>query len=511
MKDSNSDREDERRILQLVEGALDEPASSRSAWLDRECPPHLRDRVERMAAAADDVEEDPAVAVTALADGAAQILAEHSESDTEEDDVLPEGHVIKDRFVIDTLLGRGGMGMVYKARDLRKEETQDRDPWVAIKVLGPALRSNQLMVMALQREARKAQSLAHPNIATVYDFDRDGELVYMTMELLRGASLEEFLQSHPNGVPREQARSMIRGLCLGLAYAHNKQIIHSDFKPGNIFVTEDGSVKVLDFGIARAAPVGTLDEHAETTQFDAGTLGALTPTYAALEMFEGTQPHPSDDVYALAIVSYQLLTGRHPFGYQSAREASDKRLHANPIPGLKRSEWRAIERGLELRREDRTQHAADFLRDYEGMPRVRMAARLLGVALLATLLYAGYQEVTQRLAARPSVPFAALDAEVRSEFTTLMADAQRFESFGDYTAALTYYQRAYALHPRNPDVVAAIETLFEKLYELGREHSDPQRWESIAANVATFRQIDDHLRTNPVLQHIATQTATHLN
>ena len=111
------------------------------------------------------------------------------------------------------------------------------------------------MIIAMQREARKAQTLAHPNISTVYDFDRDGQIIFMTMELLKGDPLDAFIKKNPNGIPREQAFGIVRGLCLGLAYAHNKNIIHSDFKPGNVFLTDDNRVKILDFGIARAALV----------------------------------------------------------------------------------------------------------------------------------------------------------------------------------------------------------------------------------------------------------------
>jgi serine/threonine protein kinase len=107
------------------------------------------------------------------------------------------GSVINDRFVIEGILGRGGMGVVYRARDLRKEETGDRDPFVALKVLSDEFRRDPRMVIALQRESRKAQTLAHPNIATVYDFDRDGDIVYLTMEELDGQPLNDVIREHP--------------------------------------------------------------------------------------------------------------------------------------------------------------------------------------------------------------------------------------------------------------------------------------------------------------------------
>jgi serine/threonine protein kinase len=164
---------------------------------------------------------------------------------------LGPGSIIKDRFVIESQIGHGGMGVVYRARDLRKEETRDRDPYVALKVLSDQFRRDQRMVIALQREARKAQTLAHPNITTVYDFDRDDATVFITMEVLEGDPLNRVIESNPEGLSRPRALTIIRGLCLGLAYAHNKSIVHSDFKPGNVFLTDDNRTKILDFGIAR--------------------------------------------------------------------------------------------------------------------------------------------------------------------------------------------------------------------------------------------------------------------
>ncbi len=493
---------EERQLLQLVEAALDMDTAPGREWLDANCPQNLRERAVRMFDEASAVEEGNA-AVTMLAAAAAAV----TDPGHSEDIALAPGSVIKDRFVIEAPLGEGGMGIVYRARDLRKEETRDKDPWVALKVLGPRFRQNQMMVVALQREARKAQTLAHPNIGTVYDFDRDGELVYLTMELQRGETLDAFIARHPHGVSRDVAGPIVRGLCLGLAYAHNKGIIHSDFKPGNVFVTEDGGVKILDFGIARAAPVVSVDDADMATQFDPSELGALTPAYAALEMFEGATPHPADDVYALAIVSYQLHTGRHPFDQRSARQAAEQKLTPAPLRRIPSREALAVAHGLELARSERTQHAAEFLREYEGMPRVRLAAGALAIALAGAVAYVGYQEFDQYLAERPAIPFAELPAASRDQFRQLLDDGSRFESFGDYTAALDHYHRAYQLHPRNPAATGALERLFERLFELSVAAQSHRQWQALAGNLDAVRETDEYLRNNAVLQDIADRVA----
>ncbi|MEE3189355.1 MAG: protein kinase, partial [Pseudomonadota bacterium] len=137
--------------------------------------------------------------------------------------------VIKGRFELVSMLGAGGMGAVYKALDRRKVEASDSDPYVAVKLLNDDFRQHPDAFISLQRESRKSQTLAHPNIVTVYDFDRDRDTVFMTMEFLEGAPLDELLREHPNGLPPEQAESALRDISNALIYAHSHNIIHSDF------------------------------------------------------------------------------------------------------------------------------------------------------------------------------------------------------------------------------------------------------------------------------------------
>lgn len=414
------------------------------------------------------------------------------------DQDLRVGSVVNDRFVIAGILGRGGMGVVYRARDLRKEETGDRDPFVALKVLSDEYRRDPRMVVALQRESRKAQTLAHPNIATVYDFDRDGDIVYLTMEELDGQPLNELIREHPLGLPKAEALSIVRGLSLGLAYAHNKNIIHSDFKPGNAFFTSSKQVKILDFGIARAAPLERF-EASEQTRFDAGEIGALTPSYAACEMFEGREPHPADDVYALAIVAYQLFSGRHPFDSVAAPQARQQGLEPKPVKGLGRREWRAIRRGLAFDREDRSQHAAEFLADLEGPSRVKMvgaAAVALGVLFAA---YFGYVQVREAQRALPDIPFEQLTPESQALVTQALDEGATLVRFGDEGSALMLYRDAYTVHPRNPEVVAALETLLTDLAARAIERRDPAELERLEENLAQVMAIDDFLGNRPAL------------
>lgn len=305
------------------------------------------------------------------------------------------GMTIKNRFVLESVVGRGGMGVVFKARDLRKEEAQDRNPYVAVKVLNEEFKHHPDSLKALQRESRKAQNLAHPNIVNVFDFDRDGATVYMTMEYLDGEPLDQLIKRQwPQGMPLKDALTIIEGMCRALAYAHQKGVVHSDFKPGNVFLTRGGTVKVFDFGIAQAVKHVGVDA-GEQTLFDASSLGALTPSYASVEMLEGADPDPRDDIYALACVSYQLFTGRHPFDKLPATDARAKKLAPRPVSGLKRRQWRALLQGLAFDRGDRSPNVEAFLAGFHAGRRSRTvliggAAVVLVAGVLIAILLPGY-------------------------------------------------------------------------------------------------------------------------
>ena len=300
---------------------------------------------------------------------------------------LTTGSVIKKRFVLAELIGRGGMGTVYRARDLRKVEAQDRNPYVAIKVLNEDFKQHPGALQALQREARKSQKLAHPNIVTVFDFDRDGANVYMVMELLEGEPLDRLIKRKKDeGLGAKDAVAVTRGICRALQYAHEQGITHADFKPANAFLTASGGIKVLDFGIARAANVKDRPDANGATRFDPGTLGALTPTYAGCEVIEGQAPDPSDDIYAIACVTYELITGSHPFNRLSASQAEKAHMTPDRPPGLSARQWRALRRALSFRRAGRPKSAGelmDELQPFNGTPAVYAAMGMVGLVALA--------------------------------------------------------------------------------------------------------------------------------
>ena len=352
--------------------------------------------------------------------------------------VLPvgPGSVIKDRFLLKEQIGSGGMGVVFSAIDQRKTEAMDPNPMVAIKILGPDFARHPQALMSLQRESRKAQELAHPNIITVFDFDRDGDIVFMTMELLQGRSLDSFIREvRGTGVAKDIAMPIIRGIAEGLAYAHRKGIVHSDLKPANIFLCKDNSPKLLDFGIARAVPEST---RFAKDVFDAGTLGAYTLPYATEEMVAGVDPHPADDLYALGIMATELLSGQHPFKRLCAVDARKQGLKATPIQGLSRDEWQTIERCLSFDRTDRPKDASEFLRllggpaaQATGASRSRTglyAAAAVLLAAVVTFAYSGFRSADT--ASSGGAKFAATSSSSSSNLAREIPNAGKIEHVG---------------------------------------------------------------------------------
>lgn len=393
-------------------------------------------------------------------------------------DDLDVGSVLKDRFYLTAVVAAGGMGVVYKARDRRKEEALDQDPFVATKVLTGDFKSHPDALKALQREAKKAQQLAHPNVVTVYDFDRDGEIVFMTMEYLEGQPLQSIVKRvRGRGMALKEALPLIEGTILGLAYAHQRGIVHSDVKPGNIFVTHEDGVKVLDFGIARAAK-GPNQKQPEDTAFDAGSLNALTPAYASPEMFARNDPDPRDDIYAVACIAYELLAGRHPFGRRPADEARERGLRPEPIKGLSPRQWRALRKSLSLDRASRTADIMELLDGLRGKRRLVMAVAAVGVLASAGGSAAvWYWYDTQLGLLEPEnlpEPKPITDPEVAAQVDRLLNAAEVHQMVGRYvepsgSSAYDAYRKVLELQPHNRDALAGLEAIAEHYADRARE------------------------------------------
>jgi DNA-binding NarL/FixJ family response regulator/tRNA A-37 threonylcarbamoyl transferase component Bud32 len=223
--------------------------------------------------------------------------------------------VIGDRYSVDGVLGRGGMGIVYKGTHLLMERP------VAIKMLHPEYASDELVCRRFQTEAKSLSLLSHPNLVAVYDFGiTAGNEPFMVMDYHKGLGLEDILDNH-EPMTTQQAIDIFCQVCDALTAVHNRDIIHRDIKPSNIVISEDGNVKLVDFGIAKS-----VDANAMNLTMAGEVVG--TPKYMSPEQCMGLALDQRSDIYALGCVMYEVFTGRAPFSadsfYEMVRQHVDK-------------------------------------------------------------------------------------------------------------------------------------------------------------------------------------------
>ena len=258
---------------------------------------------------------------------------------------IPE--VLGGRYRIERLLGAGGMGTVYRARDLLQEQFGDPDPYVALKILGEAFAESPDASALLFSEYALTRQLRHPNVLRMYSFNVDSahQRVFVVMELLSGPTLDLLLCERPLGLPWAELREIALPLLDALAHAHGRGVLHGDIKPSNVLLSDDG-VRLFDFGLGQAE-AGTLTGLAHVSR---NRFNAWTPGYAAPEILEGKPLTRAADVYALGCLLYELASGKHPYNRMLSTEARDQqsRLKLMPPPKLPRHLWPVLRTALEF-------------------------------------------------------------------------------------------------------------------------------------------------------------------
>lgn len=288
---------------------------------------------------------------------------------------LPD--VLAGRYRIERLLGAGGMGAVYRARDLLSEQFGDPDPYIALKILSEEFAESPDASALLYSEFALARRLRHDNVLRFHTFevDTDCQRAFITMELMRGLTLDKLLCERPTGLPWKELRDIALPLLDALAYAHARGVLHGDMKPSNVMLSEEG-VRLFDFGLGQAEE-GILPglPHLSRSRFN-----AWTPGYAAPELLEGQPLTASADVYGVACVLYELAGGKHPFRRLPSTQARDERLERelHAPKNLPKHCWPALRNALTFNAADRTVSAAQ-LRDAMGatsswLQRLRLTA-----------------------------------------------------------------------------------------------------------------------------------------
>ncbi len=271
-------------------------------------------------------------------------------------DPFGAGATLRDRYLIEDVIGHGGCAVIYRARDLRCETAECDGAHLSIKALRPELRGSQPAIARLKREFRCLRLLSHPNVVRVFDLDCHEGHWFEVMELLDGESLATLLHRR-NGsrLPDGEALGILAACAEALACAHGHGVVHGDVKPDNIFLLRSGGLRLLDFG---ALSETTRDEELAGVN---GEPVLATPAYASPQLLSGLQPEPRDDVFSLACIAFELLAGEHPFARIDARTAVARGLLPVTVAELGSARTATLATGLAARREDRPPGARELV------------------------------------------------------------------------------------------------------------------------------------------------------
>ena len=230
---------------------------------------------------------------------------------------MKESRLLNNRYLILEQLGKGGMAIVYRARDTMLERS------VAVKVLRESYSRDPAFLERFRQEAKAAANLSHPNIVTVHDFGLDSGQLFIVMEYVPGTDLKTLIKQRGRFTPEEAVPLLIQA-CAGIGYAHRAGLVHCDVKPQNMLVTPDMRLKVTDFGIARALSTIHPQEQSDVIWG--------SPQYFSPEQASGAAPSPASDVYSLGVIMYEMLTGSLPFHADTAAELAHLHIEAQPVP-----------------------------------------------------------------------------------------------------------------------------------------------------------------------------------
>ena len=266
------------------------------------------------------------------------------------------------KYEIKMLIGRGAMAEVYRAHNpVLKND-------VAIKVMNPGIMDNEEAAARFRREAQAAARLSHPNVMRVFDFDIEGNIYYMVMELLEGHTLRDTIREYPEGMPTEKAKPIFQQLAEAVDYAHQQGIIHRDIKPTNIMIVDE-RVVLTDFGLARIS---------DQAQLTATGSSAGTPAYMSPEQASGATITTLSDIYSMGITLYEMVTGNPPFLGDTFASILVQQIQAYPqmpseiVADLDPVMEAVIMRSLSKKPEDRYATAAamskDLEQDFDALP-----------------------------------------------------------------------------------------------------------------------------------------------
>jgi len=271
---------------------------------------------------------------------------------------LKPGFIIEN-FKIISMLGEGGMGIVYKALDLKLER------YVALKVLNPQANLNPQFTERFKREAKNQAKLNHPNLVTVYGFTDQQKLLGIVMEFVEGETLEKYIERRGR-LDYNDAMTILEHILAGVGYAHSKGFIHRDIKPSNVIISREGIVKIMDFGISKSL----FEKSITRTGTKIGTLLYMSP-----EQLKAEEPARQSDIYSIGVTFYEMIAGKPPFNYTTEYEIMEGHIKKTPpkittfLPGVPSDIDKIIAKALEKNIYKRYSSCEEFLADIQSLMR----------------------------------------------------------------------------------------------------------------------------------------------
>jgi hypothetical protein len=298
-----------KKIESLFESALERDPAERAAFLDRECgaDDEMRQEVESLLAH----QQPTGRFISTLAHDAAKLISKREPVSVTDSRFIP-GTILASRYRIVGLLGRGGMGEVYRADDLKLAQA------VALKFLPENLAGDRNMLARFHKEVRIARQISHPNVCRVFDIGEIEGQHFLSMEYIDGEDLASLLR-RIGRLPSGKAVEIAKQLCAGLAAAHDEGVLHRDLKPANIMIDGRGKTRITDFGLAGLAE-----------DFHGHEVRAGTPAYMAPEQLAGNEVTTKSDIYSLGLLLYEIFTGRKAFEAATLEELIKLRESSTP-------------------------------------------------------------------------------------------------------------------------------------------------------------------------------------
>lgn len=373
---------------------------------------------------------------------------------------IQEGMLIKERYLLESKIGSGGMSDIYRATDIFLRDAGVANNTVAIKVLQQQFVSQPEALQLLLQEAHKTQLLSHPNIVRVFDVDVDQQHYFIVMEFLDGESLEQVIKRYkPKGLPLKSTLKLLQQIADALDFAHRTGIVHADLKPANIMVNRAGDVKVLDFGVSQKLQLNH-DIYAAETHSQTAPLSGYTPAYASPQLLAGAPPCVADDVFSFACLSYELLTSKHPFERLPADKAAQQKKQATKPAHLNVLQWRALQQALQFDHNLRKTSISALIKRFNQPVWQPVAA----TAAVIALVWGGWHYQQQQETALLALQQKAEAVSAQQQQYQLLAEAEPADLLGALSAdAQGSLQREALLRLRQDSVLQHFEQQIDQI------------------------------------------------